>query len=176
MTERRLTLFPVNPWVQLPQNEHFREMLREIDFLEANAGSDSGYILGRLFREILSESVEEMEFYHVPVWVEIFEQPRLQVGSDIQNLTSVKTTNGKEIGELDTAYQLIGALREDAEATWQDPRFGYPIPVYELDFENYLAFGNHFLQLGIYLKPSDRFLHQLNERLGIAYRYANYSE
>ncbi len=176
MTVRKLTLFPANPWEPIPDRETFLEKLLQNGFLERNEYSDSGFILGRLFRELLHAEVEEMEFYQIPAWLDWFEQPRLQLGSDMQNLVSVKSPAGKEIGDLDAAYQLIGALREDAQATWEEPRFRHQIPIYELDFEHYLAFGNHFLQIGIYLKPSEAFLNLLCESLGIEYRYANYSE
>jgi len=173
MSDKRLTLFPADPFVPMPDIETFTRKLTEIGFLEANAYSPTQFILGRIFRELLDTS-EEMEHYHIPAWIEMFEEPTIQVGSDIQYMQSLKTPHGKEIGDADTANQLIAALREDAHATWQEPRFRQHYLIYGLDFDHYLAFGNHFLQLGIYLQPSDSFLQLLSERTGIEYQYANY--
>ncbi|MDJ1483216.1 hypothetical protein QNI16_22150 [Cytophagaceae bacterium YF14B1] len=176
MTERRLTLFPSDPWFVTEDEELFKERLIRIGFWGPSENSSSGFILGRLFRELLEGTFEGIEYYHIPAWLEIYEQPKLQIGSDFQNLTTVKSPYGKEIGDQDMARELILDLRENPDATWQEPRFRQNIPIYELDFENYVAFGRQFLQLGIYLKPTESFLNLLKDSLGMEYRYANYWE
>lgn len=172
MSEKRLTLFPEDPFVLLPERAEFVQKLVESGFWEPNPRDNQQFVLGRIFRELLEDSYEGIEYYQIPVWIEIFDEPRLQAGADLQNLQSVKTPHGKEIGDLDTAYELMAALRANPDAVWQDSRQTFLI--HELDFDHFLAFGNHFLHIGIYLKPTELFLQLVRERLGISYRFANY--
>ncbi|MCU0353019.1 MAG: hypothetical protein MUD08_04650 [Cytophagales bacterium] len=174
MTDARLTLFPTNPFSEIPDPRGYAEKLAEVGFLEPNTFSSSGFVLGRIFRELLDAPFDEIEHYHIPAWLAFFDGPQLQIGENLAQLDTVRNPYGEEIGDAHTARELLAELRQDPAAVWRDPRTQRPFPIASLDFDHTVAYGNHFLHLGIYVSPTDTFLRLLGEQTGIGYDFAFY--
>jgi|GEM_PF-3035899 len=175
MQRKYITLYPTDPFVAHPGKTRLEEMLLRDGFFARHPEDDETFILGEEYKKYFQPGEHHFEESHIRAWVEDFgNNPQLRTGSNVQHIQSMRLPSGKITGDAETANELIRKLQSDPHATWNDPQTGSEIPVYTIDFDHYVAFGNHFIGIDLYERPAPELTEALFRITGIQYKYALY--
>ncbi len=178
MSEKRLSLFPQNPKESFPDEDLLISILAASNFIEldTNAHSNGNYILSTEFYKLL-EWPDQMDHYSKKpvVWFENHELPEIQIGADSQHIEKVRTPDKEVIlGDLDFVYTLIGALDENIEAEYTNPKSGISYKIRDLDFMNFIGYGKTFVHIDCYIKPTNEFIAKFEAIVKINTKYSQF--
>lgn len=173
MSDKQFTLFPKDTDTPFPAEENLLKILLEKGVIEVD--ERGFYHLSVVHKKILDPKSELSKDCLIAVWLEYFDDFKIQVGVNVEDIQSVTTPDtGKHIGGLDFAYEMLKNLHENHDAVWVDSDTGNEYKVRDLEYDKLVAYGKSFIQFDAYFDPPQAFIQKFEDILGVDLRYGLY--